>query len=130
MNFATKIAALTAAIAIPALASAGTASAEIVDQYDNVKYVFCADTAAGNDVSYYDAYGSREKVNVRLEESVGGTRHCGSTGYTETDEYGDFVASSISNDGAPYVYCAIYVNGQLVSASEDYSDYGYAFAYC
>lgn len=129
MRIATKLATIAAVVAIPVL-GAGAASAEIVDQYDNVKYVFCADTAAAtNEITYQDGYGSREKVNVYLQEAVGGARHCGSTSFTETDEYGGFVGSSISNDKSTYVYCAIYVNGRLAAESEDYSKYG-AFAYC
>lgn len=129
MRTSSKLAALIVAATIPVI-SAGAASAAIVDQYDHVKYVFCADTGtATNEVSYYDAYGRREKVNVSLTEAVGGARHCGSTSYTEYEEYGSYVGSSIANEAAPYVYCAIYVNGNLVAVSEDYSSY-YSFATC
>ena len=130
MRIATKLAAIAAAVAIPVI-GAGAASAEIVDQYDHVKYVFCADTpAATNEVSYRDGYGDREQINVALQDSVGGDRYCGSTSFTVYDEYGDFVASSISNESSPYVYCALYVNGRLVAQSEDHSSYGYAYTYC
>ncbi|URG17430.1 putative secreted protein [Rhodococcus phage Mbo2] len=127
----TKIAALAVAAAIPVLGTAGIASAAIVDQYDHVTYVFCADTAtASNEVSYYDSYGRREQVNVSLTEAVGGARHCGSTSYTEYDEYGGYVGSSIVNEDSTYVYCAIYNNGRKVAESEDHSTYGYSFATC
>lgn len=130
MRTITKLAAIAAAVAIPVV-GAGTASAEVVDQYDNVKYVFCADTAAAtNEVSYRDGYGDREKINVALQDAVGGARHCGSTSFTVTDEYGDYVSSSIVNEDSTYVYCALFVNGVKVSESEDYSNYGYAYAFC
>ncbi|MFF0817768.1 hypothetical protein ACFYVR_21780 [Rhodococcus sp. NPDC003318] len=126
-----KLAAAAAFAAIPLIAMTGTASAVTTHQYDNVKYVFCADTpGATNEVSYYDSYGRREQINVSLPEAVGGSRHCGSLSYTEYEKYGSYVGSSISNTAAPYVYCSIWVNGVKVAESEDYSNYGYSSAFC
>lgn len=106
---------------------AGTAAAVTTDQYDHVKYVFCSNDRTGNEVTYYDALGQRDQV-LTLNQNNDGL-YCGSISYTEPEKYGSFIWSSIQNDHASYVYCAIWVNGTITERSEDRSDYG-AWALC
>ncbi|USH45063.1 membrane protein [Gordonia phage Camerico] len=110
-------------------AGSGAASAVEISPYSYAKVVFCSDNRYGNEVSYYDDYGLVEET-VRLDNHVGGSRYCGSPARVWSGEYGDYTWASISNDNSPYVYCAIYDDGVLVSRSADNDSYGYVWAMC
>lgn len=113
------------ALAGAVVAGAGVANAADVPAYGNVRYVFCSDVQAGNEITYYDSLGKRDEV-VTLTESMEGDRWCRNVDAQFRKE--SFTWSAISHPDAHYAYAAIYVNGKLVARDEDRSTYGYASA--
>lgn len=139
-----SIATLTAAAALAGGAAALAAPAQAVIVNGNaVKYVFCSDNRYNNEISYHDNYGSVDKF-VTLNESVGGSRFCGSV--EVPFKSGSYASAHINNDHSPYVYAAVFSvtyppalgssapqppTYTLVARDENYSSYGgynYAFA--
>ncbi|AXH70509.1 hypothetical protein HOT75_gp122 [Gordonia phage Daredevil] len=124
-----RTAALMGATLGLALGAAIPAQAVTTDQYDRVKTVFCSSERYGNEVEYY-AGDVKKDHTVQLRENNKGL-WCGSSSFTEGDEYGDFIAASITNPKANYVYCAIWINGRIDVASEDRaSEYSAPYTYC
>ncbi|HMS75837.1 hypothetical protein [Gordonia sp. (in: high G+C Gram-positive bacteria)] len=117
--------AAVAAIAVAGIAGAvstPTAGAVSTDQYDRVRYVMC-----GNDdvtIDMQNVYGNSEQFTKNLSGSK-----CAYYDFTESGEYGGFVAVSVVDENGGPVSCKIYVNGQVVSKSNDSSDY-YSYASC
>ncbi|MET9214762.1 MULTISPECIES: hypothetical protein [unclassified Nocardia] len=113
------------AVAGAAVVGAGVAAAAEVPAYGNVRYVFCSDVQAGNEITYYDSLGKRDEV-VTLTESMEGDRWCRTVDVRFPKE--TYVWSAISHPEAHYAYAAVYVNGKLVARDEDRSSFGYASA--
>lgn len=113
------------ALAGTVVAGAGVAGAADVPAYGSVRYVFCSDVQAGNEITYYDSLGKRDEV-VTLTEPMEGDRWCRNVDALFPEK--SFVWSSISHIDAHYVFAAIYVNGKLVARDEDRSTYGYGSA--
>ncbi|WP_194829943.1 hypothetical protein [Nocardia sp. XZ_19_231] len=113
------------ALAGAVVASTGVAHAADVPAYGSIRYVFCSDVQAGNEITYYDSLGKRDEV-VTLTEPMEGDRWCRNVDAQFLKE--SFVWSSISHTDAHYVFAAIYVNGKLVARDEDRSTYGYGSA--
>lgn len=117
--------AAVAAIAVAGIAgavSAPTAGAVSTDQYDRVRYVMC-----GNDtvtIDLQNSYGNSEQFTRDLSGNK-----CRYYDFTESGEYGGFVAVSVVDKNGGPVSCKIYVNGQVVSKSNDSSEY-YSYAFC
>ncbi|MFC6010818.1 hypothetical protein [Nocardia lasii] len=113
------------ALAGAVVAGSGIANATKVPDYGDVRYVFCSDAQTGNEVTYYDNLGKRDRI-VTLPEAVASDRWCGGVDV----QFGDstYIWSSIVNANGNYAYAAIYVNGTLVARDEDRSTYGYAAA--
>ncbi|MFZ2242884.1 MAG: hypothetical protein WAV90_25585 [Gordonia amarae] len=117
--------AAVAAIAVAGIAGAvstPTVGAVSTDQYDRVRYVMC-----GNDdvtIDMQNVYGNSEQFTKSLSGSK-----CTYYDFTESGEYGGFVAVSVVDESGGPVSCTIYVNGQVVSKSNDSSDY-YSYASC
>ena len=115
--------ALTGALAL----AATPAQAASTDQYDRVRYMWCAPGSV--DIEYVNAYGNYSEQNgIFFEQQDNGAR-CGFYDFTETEEYGGYVSAHIvDEDGGP-VSCAIWIDGRLVSKSNDDSSY-YSYASC
>ncbi|MFJ2666841.1 hypothetical protein ACIO14_21085 [Nocardia fluminea] len=90
-----------------------------------MRYVFCSDVQAGNEITCYDSLGKRDEV-VTLTEAMEGDRWCRNVDASFPKE--SFVWSAISHPDAQYACTAIYVNGTLVTRDEDRSTYGYGSA--
>lgn len=122
-----RTALISAGVIIPALGIAVPSEAVITDQYDRVKTVFCSSERYGNDVEY-DNGNRHYDQRVQLSDRNNGL-WCGSSSFTEYKEYGQYISADIQNDNASYVYCAIWINGQIAERDEDRSEYG-AWAMC
>ncbi|ANA86038.1 hypothetical protein BH766_gp69 [Gordonia phage Demosthenes] len=123
MNMLKKAGIACASVAAILAASAGTASAVSVDEYDDVKYVWCTDSGADVQIENTNAYGGTEDGTFRLSGRIGdGTRSCGWQTFNAGDDV-SYVSTWITDEDGGYVYCAIYLDGVLVSQSEDRSSY-------
>lgn len=107
--------------------TASPAYAASTDQYDRVRYMMCASGVV--DIDYTNAYGNRSTQNgIVFKEQENGAR-CGFYDFTESDEYGGYVSAAVVDDDGGTVSCAIWINGRLVSKSNDDSSY-YSYASC
>ena len=116
-RIASAIAGVAATVGLIAGAG-GAAAGTDIGPYSYAKVVFCSDNRYGNEVNYYDQYGMVSET-VRLDGHLSGNRWCGSPTPEYVGEYGGYTWASISNDNSPYVYCAIYDDGVLVSRGVD-----------
>ncbi|TCJ95619.1 hypothetical protein [Nocardia alba] len=114
------------ALAGAVVAGAGVAAAAEVPAYGNVRYVFCSDVQADNEITYYDALGKRDEV-VTLTDPMEGDRWCRNVDAFFVKK--SYIWSAIAHPEARYAYAAVYVNGKLVARDEDRSTYGYASAH-
>ncbi|QGJ95791.1 hypothetical protein J1770_gp05 [Gordonia phage EMoore] len=117
---AALLGALIAAVAI----AAAPAQAVTTDQYDNVRLMMCGQGLV--ELEFTNSTGGSSQGIVDLDEYTNGCYFYDSTEY---DEYGGYVWSMITDDDGGPVKCAIWVNGALVSHSNDDSPY-YSFATC
>lgn len=118
------------ASAAAATIGAGNSSAHIVDEWDLVKEVVCADASANPvTVEWTNKYGGTKKETGNL---VGKTKvpnwNCASWEFNVPESFGG-LSVSIETDEPGKIYCALWVNGQLVSESEDQGEYG-SYTYC
>lgn len=97
------------------------------DQYDRVRYMMCSPGVV--DIDYTNVYGNQStQKRIHFPKQKNGAR-CGFYDYTVNDEYGGYASVSIvDEDGGP-VSCTIWVNGRVVSKSNDDSSY-YSYASC
>ena len=118
MKIRNAIAGILATAAL--VAGAGQAAAVSTDEYDNVRYWFCGDGLATLD--YTNKYGNFQQETYYMDK-------CAYYDFTERDEYGGYASASITDSNGGPVSCTIYVNGTVVSKSNDDSEY-FSYASC
>lgn len=102
------------------------ATAASTDQYDRVRYMMCAEGVV--DVDYVNVYGNRSTEHGTFPKQDNGAR-CGFYDFTETGEYGGYVSVNVVDENGGPVSCTIWVDGRIVSKSNDNSSY-YSYANC
>lgn len=114
--------ALAGALALAAV----PANAASTDQYDRVRYMMCASGVV--DIDYTNSYGNRSTAHGTFPLQENGAR-CGFYDFTETEEYGGYASVDVVDDDGGPVSCTIWINGRIVSKSNDDSAY-YSYASC
>lgn len=135
MNKLCKILGLACATVIAGAAAAtgaGGANAVIVDDWDMVKHVNCVAASAADNVklSRTNKYGNDETEMVRIFGLTSDPNwKCATWQFNVPEGFGG-LSNSMETFGPGKVYCAIYVNGSLVSKSTDIGgEYG-EYIYC
>ncbi|QFG13556.1 hypothetical protein PBI_LAMBO_47 [Gordonia phage Lambo] len=120
------VAAFVAAVAV----QAAPAQAVIVEEYDLVKHVNCAPEHLPVELERTNRYGNDERdfVTITGPTKIPGWK-CASWEFTTYDSFGG-LSNSIESDGPGRLYCAIWVNGQMVSENESYGGTYGDYIYC
>lgn len=122
-----RAASVFAATAAVVTLGAGAASAVSTDQYDRVRYMMCATGVV--DISYTNAYGNTSTQNGIYFKKQPNGAPCGFYDFTEYEEYGGYASVNITDENGGPVSCTIWINGRVVSKSNDESSY-YSYASC
>ncbi|UJQ86115.1 membrane protein [Gordonia phage Zany] len=120
------VAAFVASVAV----QAAPAQAVIVDEYDLVKHVNCAPEHLPVELERTNRYGNDERdfVTITGPTKIPGWK-CATWEFTTYDSFGG-LSNSIESDGPGRLYCAIWVNGRMVSESESYGGTYGDYIYC
>lgn len=120
------------ACAAAATLGAGSSGAVIVDEYDLVQHVNCVEASAADPVklSRTNAYGGDETEIVRIWGKTSDPNwKCATWEFNVPEGFGG-LSNSMETYRPGKVYCAIYVNGRLVSKSTDIGGESGTYIYC